>query len=261
MKKIIKTYEEWYFNNASNQDIPAVGVDQELGYPKRFPDPEATRTLITDPDDEFQYPNKIIENTHGMTSHAIKHMWEFDPNLYKQLIRRTKDILKKYIDSDDMKIINKKGAIEDDIYEDEDIDEMSLYNIINALDFIQDKTFKKMRLNEIENRIQTEIILPLRREYKKLIENILQNAVRIEDYKPEMENRAVYFNGDNGRDLLYYDPNIKGLMVVTKDKERVFTLFGISKNDIHSYFASLNPGSKKTRPSKETLQLLRNYER
>lgn len=255
----IKTYEEWIFNVADNQDLPAVGVDQERGYPKRIPDPEATKTLIFNPDDEDEYPNRINDDTHGFSSHAIKHMWEFDPNLYSKFIIKTKDILKHYIDVD-MKIIDKRGRIDDDIYDDEDIEDMSLYSIINALDFINDKTYEKTKLSEVETEIYNLIIRPLRIEYKKFITYIFDNAVDLEDYTKDMGNVPVYFQGDNeGRYLNYYDPNIKGIMITNKNKEIVYCLFKIRRNSIFDYFNLLNPGSTKRRPPSDIMQLLKSY--
>ena len=141
MSRTIKTYEEWMFNLAGNEDLPAINVDKVARKNPFKIDPEAEKTLIFDEDDEMEYPNKIEDNTHGLQSHAIKHLYEFRPKSFIQYIEKSKDILMHYID-EEMKIVNKSGEIEYDINDDEDIEELSLYNIVNALDFINDKSFQ-----------------------------------------------------------------------------------------------------------------------
>ncbi len=257
----VKTYEEWKFGDANNEDLPAENVDKFARHNPIKVHPEAEKTLIFTPEDEEGYPYKIDERTHGLESHAIKHLYEFKPKIFSDYIEKSRDILMPYID-EQMKILDNRGYIIDDVTEYEDIEEMNPYYIINALDFINDKTYNNEELTEVEEKLIKLVISPITDEYWRLINFIFKNAIRVQDYRKDMGNKPVYYpvSWKAGNQMLnYYDPNTKGLMGITTDKLRVNTLFKITNNTIYEYYKNLKEGSKKPTPNSEILGFLRTY--
>lgn len=262
--KTIKTFEEWEFSQANNQDLPATELDKIVNPPYRK-DPESEKTLIFTPDDEEEYPYKRHGKTHGIESHAIKHLFEFERDFYKKLIEDARDYLYPYID-ENMKILDSRGFVILDITEYEDIDEMSPYNIINALDFINDKYYLHEELSDVERKLLKNVIVPIRDEYWKIINRIHRQGVGIRDYRKDMGNIPVFFpvqfrddKGNNREYINYYDPMTKGIMATSNNKEYVYTLFKITSRSIYEYFATMKPGSKKPKPNTEILGFLRNF--
>ncbi len=256
----IKTYEDWSFGKADNVDLPAIEVEKNERNPFR-PSKNAESTLIFSPDEEGEYPYKMGGKTHGIESHAIKHLYDFKPELFRKYIEDSRDILMPYVD-EQMQIVDKDGYIEDQITEYEDIEEMNPYKIINALDFINDKVYNKEELLEVEEKLLELVIDPITDEYKRLIDWTVRNAVGIRDYRKEMGNKPVFFNVSrkNGFEATnFYDPNIKGIVATSLDKNRVYTLFKITSRNVYDYFNSQKAGTTKPMPNNEIKGFLRNY--
>ena len=263
INEYIKTYEQWAFSKAENDDLPSSSIDQFKNKGLLLNDVEKTKTLIFDPNDEYHYPFVIKGKLHGLESHALKHFYEFNPQLYNNFIDSSKDYIIKYM-NDDLKIINIKGEIDDDITDEDQIEDLHRYNIINALDFINDKIYKDKELSKIEIVLYNKIIKPISQQYWTLIDKIINHGISIRDYRKEMINRPVYFNvfRPGGNEYMYfYDPTSKAIVVTNVARDVIYSCYKMTSRTIYDYFTSQKSFSKKCRPNNEMMGFLRTYGR
>lgn len=130
--------------------------------------------ILFSKDDNYSLEGK----THGLLSHSIKHLREFNPSLVKTLLHKTISILLKYKNS---LFFYKKGTgfitsgypkITDSI-------------VLTTLDAIQDKIQLKKSLSPIEKEISNEVLNQFEMEYKKIVDQIMANGVDITNLSVE----------------------------------------------------------------------------
>lgn len=223
--KIIKSYIEFLnekilFKSGRNFDLPATSMDKI--------NKKSTDTVILDIDDEGQYPFKIKDKTHGLESHAIKHLHEIDREYFKNKIIKAMFYIKNKSEYKDMGIIDVKGDI---VIEGDIIDDINVLNTMNLLDFINDKKQINEPLNEDEKYLYENVILPISKRYEQIIEDTINKSKKISEVLIKNKN-VVSFNGilKDSDFKFYYDINNKFFIMQNKHNGDILTAYKIYSN-------------------------------
>ena len=90
--RFIRFINELAFANSSDFDYPG----------------KVGEVIVTNPDDKYEVRGK----THGLISHAIKHVMEFEPEYYREVIDQFKQRIASM--KNDLFILNKNSTIASD---------------------------------------------------------------------------------------------------------------------------------------------------
>lgn len=188
-------------------------------------------------------PNEYKQTgkTHGIESHALKHLKEFKPSVVTQLLGETKDIIKKSVKDGTCKFVGlykRNGKwLSTDV--DEIFTRVSDKALINTLDVINDKVIKKDHLLPIEQKLNG-ILTKFEEVYQKEIELRLKKAYDLSTLKTEEEiknviskNPIIKFDGsDKGVEKVYCLGMKDSAMIILSDNGTVRTMYKITKNPV-----------------------------
>lgn len=143
-------------------------------------DPEKIIFLAPDDIKKYQSPRG---KTHGIESHSIKHLLEFNVPGYEQVAREVKNFLKGAYNNGTIKFLalyTKGGAVITDPEVIFSSAPMKAY--MNTLDVVNDKFSRQEPLIPAEKKL-LKSLEKLKRLYEKEIESIISQAVDIDSYR------------------------------------------------------------------------------
>ena len=174
--RFVRFINELAFANSSDFDYPG-----KIG-----------EVIVTNPDDKYEVKGK----THGLISHAIKHVMEFEPEYYKEVIDQFKQRIASM--KNDLFILNKNSGKIEPLKDQWKNDKV----LQNTLDFINDR-FKEVdgkggKLNSKE-KLFYGFAEKLATKYEELIEQLLSNVVPVDDMSLEQINKVL----ESGRTIKF----------------------------------------------------------
>ena len=126
-----------------------------------------------------------VENgkTHGVQSHAIKHLAEFNPEMVKTEVGAARGIIQEFIKNNkiDFCALYIKGKGFKKLNPLQAITQANDGAIMNTMDMINDKYQNKKKLAPIENALY-KIIRKLEREYIREIEFRINKSVDLDKF-------------------------------------------------------------------------------
>lgn len=199
--------EELAFQTSKDRDYPA-GPENGV--------------IIFDPHERYEIKGK----THGIESHAIKHLIEFDPNYYYTVINIIKTLVLSKGTGYVLIGTNVKRISTD----------INNAQIINLLDRINDKLFWHERLTNDEVNI-SKYIKKIASRYEEIVNENIQHPITI---TPEMTKEQIEFFLNKGKNIKYiindrnadlthyYNPSHNCVVIEYHGEVRsMFTLKGI----------------------------------
>ena len=177
-----------------------------------------------------------VENgkTHGVQSHAIKHLAEFNPEMVKTEVGVARGIIQEFIKNNkiDFCALYIKGKGFKKLNPLQAITQANDGAIMNTMDMINDKYQNKKKLAPIENALY-KIIRKLEREYIREIEFRINKSVdldkfeSVEDVLGAIENaRIIKFNGFAKVAQTYYlDFRTNSVVISTPDFVRTMYVY------------------------------------
>ncbi len=180
--------------------------------------------------------------THGLLSHAIKHLDEFYPDLVKEIVA---DCIKVMKLAPKIWLINKSGQI---IEQGVRAKARLNYDIVlNSLDLVNDKICEKKPLTKTEKKLAS-LLNTLGKSYCKLIDSFSQKAIDVNQVISldiaSNEGKTIKFTGDyQKKPFVYYLCFKTSAICVLSETEHncIMTLFRIDKdgNDLSKICAYL----------------------
>lgn len=177
-----------------------------------------------------------VENgkTHGVQSHAIKHLAEFNPEMVKTEIGVARGIIQEFIKNNkiDFCALYIKGKGFKKLNPLQAITQANDGAIMNTMDMINDKYQNKKKLAPIENALY-KIIRKLEREYIREIEFRINKSVdldkfeSVEDVLEAIEGaRIIKFDGFAKVAQTYYlDFRTNSVVISTPDFVRTMYVY------------------------------------
>lgn len=177
-----------------------------------------------------------VENgkTHGVQSHAIKHLAEFNPEMVKTEVGAARGIIQDFIKNNkvDFCALYIKGKGFKKLNPLQAITQANDGAIMNTMDMINDKYQNKKKLAPIENALY-KIIRKLEREYIREIEFRINNSVdldkfqSVEDVLEAIEGaRIIKFDGFAKVAQTYYlDFRTNSVVISTPDFVRTMYVY------------------------------------
>lgn len=177
-----------------------------------------------------------VENgkTHGVQSHAIKHLAEFNPEMVKTEVGAARGIIQDFIKSNkvDFCALYIKGKGFKKLNPLQAITQANDGAIMNTMDMINDKYQNKKKLSPIENALY-KIIRKLEREYIREIEFRINKSVdldkfeSVEDVLEAIEGaRIIKFDGFAKVAQTYYlDFRTNSVVISTPDFVRTMYVY------------------------------------
>jgi len=189
--------------------------------------PSGAKTVfVFNPNDKYITKGK----THGLMSHAIKHGYEFDLELYEKVISETNKIIKNSPNSILLNSQNErpekgfgypypKGVV------------------INTMDMVNDKISLKDELHPEEQKIASHLKV-LTDRYESMLVSIIQKSVDVSELKTVDEIREVL----KKTDTLKFTVESRGskIYVVTSIKEGVVVLVDLNGTVLSGYKPSIH---------------------
>lgn len=181
----------------------------------------------------FTINDEYIEEglTHGLSSHAIKHLDELQPDIVKKVIADCITVMKR---APNIWLINKSGKVID-----QGVSAKTKLNydiVLNSLDLINDKICEKKPLTKIEKNLAS-LLDVLGKAYIKLIDGFSQKAtdvMNIESLEAASDKgEIIKFTAEyQSKPFIYYLCFKTSAICVLSDTEKncIMTLFRIDKN-------------------------------
>ena len=144
--------------------------------------PATTDTGIIVFSEEAYKKYKVEGKTHGVESHAIKHLMEFEPKYVKQVIASCRNFLIDLLDKDkelDIRYYKSPTQVSKNKPK-RIVSSASDGAFLNMLDLINDMKVKRQKLNPTENKM-LKYINQLSQKYEEIIEKKLKNVVNLDD--------------------------------------------------------------------------------
>ncbi|MFW6030309.1 MAG: hypothetical protein ACOCRO_08660, partial [Halanaerobiales bacterium] len=138
------------------------GKSRDQDWPSR-----SKSVIIFDKNDTY----KIKGKTHDLTSHAIKHLEEFDSQYFNSIITD----IQNYLNGKDFFVLTKKNK---DVKKSES---NSKNIIINTLDRINDKIVHNEKLTE-EEKVLSKYLDKISKKYEQFIENMISESIDVDSY-------------------------------------------------------------------------------
>ena len=173
----------------------------------------AKTVLLFNKDDANHYV--VAGKTHGLQSHAIKHLEEFNSAFVKEKIDSTRNIIKTYISSNKLSFCGiyerHTGFKETDPFK--SITQATDDTLKNTLDMINDKFITKAPLLPIETELYNNVVKKIEDEYSKEILSRIKGSENLDKYntvqdvldKIEHSNTVNFMGVDtNGKGKRYY---------------------------------------------------------
>lgn len=181
-------------------------------------------------DANTEYP-KIQGNTHGLSSHTVKHLDEFLPDIVTNAINQA---ISLYAPSTDVILKSAKNNAEI-ARGAEAIRSVQRGAILNTFDMINDKVKNGLELNPIESQVLS-VLENLNSTYEGLIQQYMDQAVDADEISDENRLRElinsgaiVKFNGSyKGYPKTYYI-NFSNSGLIAAEDDEISTLFRIDK--------------------------------
>lgn len=215
----------------------------------------ANSVVVFDPQDDYEIKGK----THGLVSHAIKHLHEFNPEYFNKIISAVRQIIEKspnaiLKDKSNKPITRVVGQTQ-----------YPFGVILNTMDFINDKVVNGIPLNTDEKAIKSYIDRTTD-EYENIIRILVDKAIPVDNYNsPEKIKNILNQHGmisfyvmARGRMAYAYANHNNGIIVLREPGGKVLTSFkAYAKKEkinppqrLKKYFSSssadiINPAIKK----------------
>jgi hypothetical protein len=203
----------------------------------------ANSVVVFDPNDDYTVKGK----THGLASHAIKHLHEFNPESFSKIIGAVRQIIEK---SDDVVLKGKNNKAQERTPGQE---QFPTGTIMNTLDFVNDKIVNGEELNPTEQKIKKYIDYMVS-EYEKIIRLTIDNATDVDSMKTAQEIKNVlntdgvirFYVTARGEDIYAYANAYSGMIVLMSQTGTVLTAFKVKSKKkkmnpidrLRSYFSS-----------------------
>jgi len=180
---------------------------------------------------EFDY-SKTPDMTHGKMSHMIKHYNEFEN---QKVEAACKQAIKDLSNFPEVHLFNLKSSALTASGQ-EAIKMLQPKSMLNTFDYINDKVKVGEQLSEEENILYKKYIEPLTKEYDKLVEDTMSQAIDISNVTSKNEIEQMFQSGKTISFIGYYKGSKKEYFLntsnsglVAKDGDQIATLFRIDK--------------------------------
>lgn len=197
------------------------------------------KTIIFFSEDDIK---TYVENgkTHGVQSHAIKHLVEFLPNEVKQLVGQARQIIKTFIEKGSVKFCGL--YLRDRSFKDTNplnvVTQAKDGAILNTLDMINDKQVNKRQLLSVESSLYSKVIKSFEKQYEKEIQKRISKAIDLDKateqgiYDAIDGTNVIKFTGtqNNGKYTWYLD--LKDNAVVMESGDMIRTMYKYNKPGI-----------------------------
>lgn len=188
LRKIIrKSLKEARWFNSNDYDFQASDFE-----PKKFSaDMISSRVIFFNDLNRYN----VEGMTHGLDSHALKHLIEFGENSVRQLAIQIIEFLStqqglKLFALDKGKPYEEKYPIK--------IQDIKPGDIINTLDRISDNLILQIPVLDIEKYIYNTFFIPTVEKYDNLTDTVIENAVDLNDTDyPTTKDILDFFNNSN----------------------------------------------------------------
>lgn len=161
---------------------------------------------------------KLKGKTHGLASHAIKHLEEFRPSVVNNIINQ----LYNYITGQNFYILSKKSK---KIIKGRSI---SKNQIINTLDRVNDKIINNQPLTKEEEHI-TQFVNKLKDSYEQHIINFIENTTNVDKYTYSylIKNKPtkISFTAEEKGDKIKLHIDLNNLIYCVEGKKGIKTMF------------------------------------
>lgn len=188
------------------------------------------------------------DKTHDASSHAIKHLGEFEPVFMKFVLQSAKDYIKSYIAKNPTQfvgLLSTSGSFQST--GSEALSKADLYMIGNTFDLINDKVLTKNSLVQIEKDL-LPFIKKIREKYTGIVDDKMKRAVNLDKVAPEelessiKKASVIKFDGWQKIAQEYYlDFSDNSIIICTPDYIRTLYRFdrdASSKRDVIKNFFS-----------------------
>lgn len=209
LKKSLDSEEEL------NEDIP-FGDSPDEDFPGK------KQTVVFSKDDSY---GEEEGNTHGKGSHAVKHLVEFEKEFVENVLQEMQNIINEL---PEVYILDKSNNI---VAQGDDAKKaINSNNMLNTLDFVNDKFKNNKELNDSEKRILT-ILKKFTEKYDSVIQNFTSSAKKPEEYSGPKD--VVKFVGiwNGNKFIYYYQPLTSALTAFDPDSKKYLTIFKIDKSE------------------------------
>lgn len=185
------------------------GKSRDQDWPSR-----SKGVIIFDKNDTY----KIKGKTHDLTSHAIKHLEEFDSQYFNNTITD----IQNYLNGKDFFVLTKKNK---DVKKSEST---SKNIIINTLDRINDKIVHNEKLTE-EEKVLSKYLDKISKKYEQFIENMISKSIDVDSYTliqlKELNKKNIKFTikENNKEYILFID--LKQLWFCVESKGKIKTFY------------------------------------
>jgi hypothetical protein len=184
----------------------------------------AKSVVVFNPSDTYDIKGK----THGLASHAIKHLHEFNPESFSKIAGAVRQIIEK---SSDAILLGKNNQPQDRPHGQ---DQYTVGSIINTLDFINDKVVHGEELNSTEQQIK-KYIDRMTSEYEKIVMTTINTAVDVDKMKTAQDikntlntNGAISFYVIARGEYVYAYANLmSGMIILMRQDGTVLTAFKV----------------------------------
>jgi hypothetical protein len=203
------------------------------------------RVIIWNKKDSYTLKGK----THGLLSHSIKHLKDFNPSFFNNILAK----LSNYIKTTDFFILLNNSVKK------EEFSKIPDEIMINTLDRINDKIMLKEPLTSEETEINEKFNNPLKSRYSEVFDKIVNNAIDTDKLSlPEIlksikEKKTLKVVTTENK--IYYVNFIELFMGIVKKGKGRTTLFKISSDKAKSKEYILRNIEKDTPVNKELLKL------
>lgn len=192
--------------------------------------------------------------THGIQSHALKHLKEFKPETNKQLISVAKTIIKDYVSKGGVCGLYTRGRGFASLDPMDALLKSSDNVITNTLDSINDKYINRRDMTSIERDLYNRVIKEFERAYREEIESRIKMAVDLTKLSSVQDivnaitkARVIKFTAtDRFQQTYYLDFRSNAVIMETTDLVRTAYVYNRQGNDaksvIRNFLAKLRYG-------------------
>ena len=185
----------------------------------------------------FDYREKYVLSgkTHGLVSHALKHLIEFDEYFVKSILYKMKSKLKVeflffYKKNNTIRVLRKS--------------DLTPGILLNTLDLINDKIENRETLYSDEKEMIL-ILQSIKDEYRKICLNIQQNAIEIFDFDTKNEiqlkinrNKPIWFNVNYKSVDMQNCIDLKNKIYMSIYQEKIRTVFKMDSSFLYRQYGT-----------------------
>lgn len=196
---------------------------------KDFDYPAENDTSIVVFSEEAYKKYKLEGKTHGLNSHAIKHLGEFDPNFLGQVLASCRNFIGEMLEQDKeidfryykspTQYIKKKPK--------QLLKKIPDGALLNTFDLINDMKLTNQKMNDMEKKM-LKYINQIGQKYETLIERKIKNAIDLnkmsyEEIKKTFERKGVFTFDAEDKGIVktfYFDTRDNSIIISTPDMVR-----------------------------------------